>query len=394
MRSRLRFFAAVGVVATLIDLVIFVRLDELRLWLADLFALTAAAVFSYLGNRWITFRGDRDARWVSQPGLFAVTALGAGVVDFAVLSLTIGIVADSRWLAKLVAISTAAMVRWVSYRLILFNRVRRDLAQRVPRPPADATYRLSVVLPAYNESVRIGTTIEAIAAHCTEAIGAGSFEIVVVDDGSTDDTAAHAAAAGARVLQQPVNAGKGAAVRAGVLAADGATVIFTDADLAYAPELLITLLEGVEDGWDMVVGSRRHSDSDALVHAKRIREFGGAMVNRLTHLVLLGHFRDTQCGLKGFRGDIGRVIFERTNIDGFAFDVELFLIAEQDQLSLLEVPVVVANRAGSSVSLFRDTADLLVDLVRIRRWAGAGRYRPTDSQTRVMEARAGDPQSG
>ena len=161
-------------------------------------------------------------------------------------------------------------------------------------------------------------------------------------------------------------------------------MIFTDADLAYPPAMVRPILAELENGWDVVVGSRRHEETTTLVRARRIRELGGRAVNWLTHLVLLGHFRDTQCGIKGFRNDIGRAIFERTTIDGFAFDVEIFLIAEQDSLSLTEVPVKVENRQGSSVRLVNDSVKLLRDLVRIRRAAGKDAYRPTVEQESVL----------
>ena len=194
-------------------------------------------------------------------------------------------------------------------------------------------------------------------------------------------------AAGARVIRLQENRGKGAAVRTGVLSTRGRTVVFTDSDLAYRPELLHQVMIEVEQGWDIVVGSRRHEQTNVLVRARRLRELGGRMVNRLTHLVLLGHFRDTQCGLKGFQADIGRIVFERTRIDGFAFDVELFLIAEQDQLSVREIPVSVENRVGSSVRLLTDFLALVADLFRIRRWAGEGRYQPTLDQRKVLQQR-------
>ncbi|MEZ5341738.1 MAG: hypothetical protein R2706_09855 [Acidimicrobiales bacterium] len=111
------------------------------------------------------------------------------------------------------------------------------------------------------------------------------------------------------------------------------------------------------------------------------------MVNWLTHHVLLGHFRDTQCGIKGFRGDIGRVIFERCQIDGFAFDIEIFLISEQDRLSLTEVPVAVENRQSSSVRLVGDTLKLLKDLFVVRRAAGTGFYKPNAQQLAVLTDR-------
>ena len=153
--------------------------------------------------------------------------------------------------------------------------------------------------------------------------------------------------------------------------------LFHDSEVALA-DIGLGALGGA--GWDVVVGSRRHEETTTLVRARRLRELGGHAVNWLTHLVLLGHFRDTQCGIKGFRNDIGKAIFGRTTIDGFAFDVEVFLIAEQDRYSLTEVPVRVENRQGSSVRLVRDTVDLLRDLVRIRRAAGKGAYRPNADQ--------------
>ncbi len=387
MRSRLRLFAFVGLLATGVDLGGLILAEgQISLALADGLALTAAAVVAYLLNRTITFRGDPQARWVSNPGLFAASAIAAGTVDLVVL-LTLESVGLSLIGSKVAAIGAAAVVRWTAYRWILFRWVRRELAHRLERPPAPGQLRLSVVIPAYNEGPRIAETVGAIDQELAASVDAGDYEIVVVDDGSSDDTVDQATTSGARVLAQSDNRGKGASVRVGVLQARGRTVIFTDADLAYAPELLTQLLAEIEQGWDMVVGSRRHHETATLSSRPPIRELGGSVVNRLTHLVLLGHFRDTQCGLKGFRSDIGRLLFERTKIDGFAFDVELFLMAEQDHLSLRELPVSVQNRAASSVSVIGDGLSLLADLFRIRRWAGAGHYRPNPDQRAVLEAR-------
>ncbi len=387
MRSRLRLFALVGAVATAVDLFLFLLLAERwsSVVAANVVALVAAATVAYTLNRRITFKGDRRARWVSNPGLFAGTAVVAGSVDTLVLVLVNPALALP--ITKILAIGFGAGVRWFMYRWILFTQVRRDLAQRVPRPAPDRPLRLTVVLPAYNERARIADTVGAIGETLVPVLAEDDFEILVVDDGSGDDTVEIAERAGARVVRQPTNQGKGAAVRRGVLEAQGRTVVFTDADLAYRPQLLLSVLEEVEQGWDMVVGSRRHEHTNVLVRARKLRELGGRMVNRLTHLVLLGHFRDTQCGLKGFQADIARVVFERTRIDGFAFDVELFLIAEQDQLSLREIPVSVENRAGSSVRIVADFLTLIVDLFRIRRWVGEGIYQPDAAQLRVLDER-------
>ncbi|NNE96681.1 MAG: glycosyltransferase [Acidimicrobiales bacterium] len=394
MRSRLRRFVLVGLVATALDIGVLLaianRIGDGLEWAANIIALATASVFAYFGNRLFTFRADREARWVRQPALFFATATFAAALDTVVLYVGLG-VTDRLLLAKIPAVAAGAVLRWGVYRWILFGRVRRELALRVDRPPSPGHFRLSVVVPAFNEADRIADSIQALRGALVSEVGDDELQILIVDDGSTDDTASAARNAGADVLIQPENRGKGAAVRAGVIAAEGRTVVFTDADLAYPPAHVLDIMREVESGWDVVVGSRRHEDTTTLVKARWFRELGGRFVNRLTHLVLLGHFRDTQCGIKGFRGDIGKVIFERCRIDGFAFDVEVFLIAEQDRLSLTEIPVSVENRQGSTVRLLQDTVHLFIDLVRLRRAAGWGWYAPNPTQRDVLEQRTERP---
>ncbi|MBA3302387.1 MAG: glycosyltransferase, partial [Acidimicrobiia bacterium] len=203
-----------------------------------------------------------------------------------------------------------------------------------------------------------------------------SLEIVVVDDGSSDRTAAEATVAGARVLRLPANRGKGAAVRAGVLASAGRCIAFTDADLAYPPEQVLSLLEEVESGWDVVVGSRRHPSSTDEAGARGLRTVSARLFNLLTASVLLGQYRDTQCGLKAFRSDAARLLFSRTRLDGFAFDVEVLHLVERYRLCLTEVPVTLVSAPGSTVSVARDALGMVRDLFRVRRWAGQGAYDP------------------
>ncbi len=393
MRSRLRRFALVGAIATVLDVGVFLvvadSVESAPLWAANILALGVASTFAYFGNRLFTFSSDSEARWVRQPALFFATATFAALLDTAVLYLVVA-ATDELVVAKILAVAAGAVLRWGVYRWILFGRVRRELALKVNRPPSTGSYRLTVVVPAFNEEARIAETVTTLRETLVPAIGTDSLQILVVDDGSSDDTATRAKAAGADVLVQPHNLGKGAAVRAGVIAADGRAVVFTDADLAYPPSAVLEVMKEVESGWDVVVGSRRHEGTTTLVRARWFRELGGRFVNWLTHLVLLGHFRDTQCGIKGFRGDIGRVIFERCRIDGFAFDVEVFLIAEQDRLSLTEMPVSVENRQGSTVRLVRDTIALFGDLVKLRRAAGWGWYAPNPAQRAVLDRRVGE----
>jgi len=224
-------------------------------------------------------------------------------------------------------------------------------------------------VPAYGEEDRIAATVARIAG----ALDGVDHEVVVVDDGSPDGTAAAAEAAGARVVRLPENRGKGAAVRAGVLAAAGRTVAFTDADLAYDPAHLRVLVDKVEEGWDVVVGNRWHASSSADAQPL-LRRLSSRLFNLLTATVLLGQWRDTQCGLKAFRSDAARRIFGRARLDGFAFDVEVLHLVERFRLSLAEVPVTVSNDERSTVRVGPAAASMVRDLWRVRRWAAEGSY--------------------
>jgi putative flippase GtrA len=378
MRSRLRRFAAVGLVATAVDITLLVLLHEAgwSLVAADVVALVVAAATSYALHRAVTFRDDPFVRWMHHITLFAVVVVLAGAVDVMVLRLLAddGDSAGRVLVAKLVAVAVAALVRVAAYRTLLLRVVRREQDAPSGRAPAPGAYRLSVVVPAFREP-RIGDTVARLRAELDAVASTGGLEIVVVDDGSGDATADAARAAGAdQVIALDANRGKGGAVRAGMLAARGRTVAFTDADLAYAPQQIVGLLERVEAGWDVVVGNRRHRETTTVVRAVPLREMGSRMVNMATHALLLGQYRDTQCGLKAFRSDVARLLFSAGRIDGFAFDIEVLHLVERHRLSLAEIPVSVENSERSTVRAARDGLRLLSDLVRIRRWAKQGRY--------------------
>ncbi|MDG2029293.1 MAG: glycosyltransferase [Acidimicrobiales bacterium] len=367
-------FALVGLLATAIDLGLVVLLTEADVdrWLADLIALGVAAPASYVLHRRVTLRGDRLDRWIRQPPVFATVAVLAGLVDLLVFTL---VTSPAVFPAKLLAIGAAAVIRTVGHRLVLFRAVRRDQDQPSGRPPAEGDHRLSVVVPAFHEETRIADTVARIRSELGKLDQAGDLEIVVVDDGSSDDTAAVARSAGAdQVIVQPENRGKGAAVRAGVLVARGRTVAFTDADLAYAPGQLVPMLDAVESGYDVVVGNRHDNDSDTLVGTSALRSFGSRVVNMATNILLLGNYRDTQCGCKAFRSDIGRVVLGAGKIDGFAFDIEILHLIERYGLSLKEVPVEVVNSETSTVRALHDGLAVGRDILRIRRNATQGVY--------------------
>lgn len=282
-------------------------------------------------------------------------------------------------------LAAALVLATLSRRRQRTDEVRTDLDRRRHRPPAPGDVRLTVVVPAYKEE-RIADTVHRLRDGLEKVAREGGVEIIVVDDGSHDGTAELAEVGGADVvIRQPVNRGKGSAVRTGMLAARGQTVAFTDADLSYSPDQILTLLLTVEDGWDVVVGSRRHTDTVALVREHRLREIGSRGINVLTKFVLLGEHRDTQCGLKAFRSDVARLIFTHSHVDGFAFDVEVFHLVERYKLSLQEVPVRVENQSRSTVHVARDAFRLVRDLFRIRSWDLQGVYEPDGAEAALLD---------
>ncbi|HLM65692.1 MAG TPA: glycosyltransferase [Acidimicrobiales bacterium] len=382
MSRRLRRFAVVALVPTLIDIGLLVVLRYGLGWIlivADLVAIAVASAASYVLHRTVTFRSDPYVRWVEMPVAFAGVAMIATGVDIIVLRLLFagtGFSSVSALVeAKVVALAAAGAVRLVGYRWVLLGTLTRTRQLRWTRPDPPGDRRLSVVIPAYCEADRIGDTVRRVGQELADLAVAGGLEIVVVDDGSTDRTADAALAAGAdQVVVQARNRGKGAAVRTGVLAARGRTVVFVDADLAYGPDQVRRVLEAVEEGWDVAIGNRRHPDARTLAPTSTLRTWGSRAINRLVYAVLLGSYRDTQSGLKGFRSDVARFMFSRARVDGFAFDIEVLHLVERHQFSLVEVPVEVTNSERSTVSAAREGLRLVADLFRIRHWAAEGRY--------------------
>ena len=380
MTRRLRFFFLVAAAATVIDFSVYLALQRsFRWWAADVAALVVAAVFGVSAHRKFTLRNDPNLRWIHRPTAFISSIAVAGLVDLTVLFF-----ADSKgWMAKVIAIATAAAVRAVSNRWFLFSVVRAEQSAPANRLQPDSQLRLSVIVPAYREAERIAETIETLHEHLASLLAPETFEIVVVDDGSGDGTAEVAEATGKAIgLLLPENLGKGGAVRMGMLAATGRTRVFLDADLAYGPGEVIRILSEIKSGWDVAVGTRRDSRLDAQTNAGLLRDVGGRMVNIATHVLLLGQYRDTQAGCKGFRGDVADLIFSKTKLNGFSFDIEIFHLVERWRLTLTEVPMTPAATEASTVSLVADTLQLLADIGRIRRWSARGEY--TDPERLAM----------
>jgi dolichyl-phosphate beta-glucosyltransferase len=235
------------------------------------------------------------------------------------------------------------------------------------------------VLPAFEEAGRVAASVERVRRELDDLQRAGDLEIVVVDDGSADATAAEAEAAGAdQVVVNPTNLGKGGAVKAGIAVARGDSVAFTDVDLAYAPAQLLRLLEAIESGADMAVGSRWLAASDNTGRVSAQRALASRVFN-ITSRLAVGVWRDTQCGLKAFSRSAATDLFERVSLDGFAFDVELFLAARGAGLRVREVPVTLDHASGSTVRL-RGQLRVFADLWQLRRRLKAGAYSPTQAE--------------
>ena len=376
-----RRFASVGAAVTLLDLglvLLGARFTDWPLPVVDAVAIVVATFVSYWLHRAISYAAEPARRWYRDLRHYVMAASLALAADLAVFSILVqgsDHSVRSVVIPKVLGLAAGFLVRLTSYRQTMFRSIRADQNRPRGRQAAPGDVRLSLVIPAYFEEDGIAETVAAVDAALGHLRNDGGFELIVVDDGSTDATAERARAAGAdRVIALEQNGGKGGAVRAGVLAARGRTIAFTDADLSYSPDQVLRLLAEVEGGWDVVVGSRKHTETRTLVTARRLREVGGRIVNAFTAFVLLGQYRDTQCGLKAFRSDVGKVIFSHSRIDGFAFDVEVFHLVERYRLTLAEVPVELTNSTRSTVHVVRDTTRLVRDLFRIRSVAHTGGY--------------------
>ena len=379
MNIWLRRFAFVGLAATVIDIGAAVLLIKMGLptVIADLIALALAEIVARTLHEKITLKNDPHARWIRNIKVFVSVVVIAAIIDLTIL---MSLDPENSWracfTAKLAAVLGAAVARGISYRFVLFREVRSQQMKPNPENLIEKTPRISLIIPTYEEADRIAETLFTVDLELRSSLQkSDDMEVIVVDDGSEDATSEIARQAGADVvIRLEENKGKGAAIRAGVQEANGSVVVFTDADLAYNPRQVLKLAAFVESGYDMVVGSRQHVETKNLVRAGRFREIGGRLINVATSALLLGHYRDTQCGLKAFKSQVAKSLFAAGTLDGFSFDVELFHLAERWDLSLMEVPVEVENSQRSSVSAFSDGIFLLLDLIRIRQRARSGTY--------------------
>jgi dolichyl-phosphate beta-glucosyltransferase len=226
---------------------------------------------------------------------------------------------------------------------------------------------LSIVIPAYNEAERLPTTLSRLGSFL--AGEEYSAEIVVVDDGSRDRTAAvvREAAAGdpaVRLLAAP-HRGKGAAVRRGMLAAHGSIRVMCDADLSMPAGELPKLLAAVARGADVALATREGAGA-RRIGEPYLRHWMGRGFNTLVRLLAVPGLQDTQCGFKAFTAASAEALFARATIDGFGFDVEVLYVARKRRQRIAEVPIVWYYQSSSRVSPVRDTLRMVRDVLRVR----------------------------
>jgi dolichyl-phosphate beta-glucosyltransferase len=245
---------------------------------------------------------------------------------------------------------------------------------------ASSLPELSIIIPAFNEERRLPRGLAKIRDYlATRNLVGGQVEIIVVDDGSSDRTAAIAEEASRelpalRLVLNRENRGKGYSVRRGVLEARGRIALFTDADLSAPIEEADKLLAAIEAGNDVAIGSRAIDRSLIFVRQARLRELAGMIFNGFVRLFTGLSFQDTQCGFKAFVRERSLIVFEQQRIEGFGFDPEILFLAKRHGLRAVEIPVRWAHDPATKVHVVRDSLLMFLDLVYIRwNWL-IGRY--------------------
>jgi glycosyltransferase involved in cell wall biosynthesis len=240
-----------------------------------------------------------------------------------------------------------------------------------------ASPRLSIVIPAYNESARIENALERVM-RCVEEQG-WDAEVLVVDDGSKDATPEIVQQWMQRyprlnLIQNNGNRGKGYSVRNGLLQAAGDVVMFTDADLSAPMEEAERLFAAIADGADVAIGSRWLDRTRQTIHQPLYRRFFGRCFNWVTRTIMGLPFKDTQCGFKAFRRQAAQIIFRLQRIERWGFDPEILFIARKLGYDIREVPVTWGHDERSRMSYLKDGMKMLEEMAIIRSNSLAGRY--------------------
>ena len=236
------------------------------------------------------------------------------------------------------------------------------------------------MLPAYNEGGRIGATLRRILAFAAKQ--SWNAEVIVVNDGSTDNTAEIVRQQAIhnpmlRLIENPGNRGKGYSVRNGMLHARGEILLFSDADLSSPIEEAPKLFAAIQQGADIAIGSRWLKPELQATRQPLRRQIFGRLFNWALRIILGLHFRDSQCGFKAFNRHAVDVVFPRQKIERWGFDPEILFLAGVSSLKVEEVPVRWAHRPGGSIHPLRDGVRMVGEMIKIRWNALTGKYTAT-----------------
>jgi len=227
---------------------------------------------------------------------------------------------------------------------------------------------LSVVLPAYNERDKIEKTLNVICEYLNDKY---KYEIVVVDDGSKDETSSIVEEIAKRnssikLLKNDINQGKGYSLKKGILASSGKYIIFTDCDLSTPFEYVDKILLFLEKDYDIVIGSRKLKDSLIEIHQPFWREFMGSVYYFFAHLLIIKDICDFNCGFKGYKREVAHHLYGLSGLKRWGFDVEIIFLARKFNYKMKEVPVLWRNANTTKVNPLLDAIRSFIELIQIR----------------------------
>ncbi|MDE2221764.1 MAG: glycosyltransferase family 2 protein [Candidatus Omnitrophica bacterium] len=233
--------------------------------------------------------------------------------------------------------------------------------------------KISIIIPAKDEAKRLPSFLRGVIDYCRRS--SQNYEIIVVDDGSRDQTTQAALAfqkefPALKVISLKRNHGKGYAIKQGFMAARGDILLFMDADGSTLPDEIERHLKIFEEGYDIVIGSRVLQDGQSQVKTKVHRKWMGTVFNFLVAQMLLKGIRDTQCGFKMFRAAVVPKLFGKMRLEGYGFDLEILYLAQKSGLRIKETAVNWTHVDGSKVDLFKDSLHMFLNIIQIKNWHG------------------------
>lgn len=367
-------YCIVGVSATLVDVIslyVLVEYVHLPILLGSFFAFLVAVLESFILNKYWTFKNNDKNIRKQLIKFFIVATIGLGLTLFFMFILT-HVFSIQYIIAKLCTSVLVLTWNFIGNKHWSFKEKREK-----PISLKNYTCELSIVIPAYNEEVRVIPTIHSVDAFCKkENI---THEIIVVDDGSKDKTSEvvqdlQKEISNLHVISFEKNQGKGAAIQAGIMKSTGKYILFTDADNSTPIEEFKKFQPALEKT-PIVIGSRYIEGSNIQLKQSKFRVMLGRMGNILIQLFLLDGIKDTQCGFKAFWNSVAQDIFSRMKTKRFGFDMEILAIARLRDCDIEEIPVRWINSPDSRVRPVKDALKTLKELIYIKLNLLSGRYK-------------------